>query len=295
MEVFAIGDNVVDVYVDQHKMYLGGNALNFANMATEFTDIHSNYIGNFGSDELASYVKETLNQLNVDYSYSRSLSGESGFSLVTLKDGDRKFIGSNVGGVLKDGIVISKDALKKINRSALVHFNINANLGGHTDELLSRITGPKVVYDYSDFYVSEDIQRTIDNVDLACFSMGELKKEEFKANVEMIQRIADQSTLILITRGELGAVAIMNSHIYRQPATKVAEIKDTMGAGDSFITAFSIAFAREGWKEAGIQRALLAASQFSAKQIGVNGSFGYGHDISDDLIATLEKRVVKRN
>lgn len=33
MKVIGIGDNVVDMYLDQGKMYLGGNALNFSNFA----------------------------------------------------------------------------------------------------------------------------------------------------------------------------------------------------------------------------------------------------------------------
>ena len=67
MKVFAIGDNVVDVYVDQRKMYLGGNALNFVTMATSFVDVDASYIGNFGDDYLVSYVKQTLAQVSVHF------------------------------------------------------------------------------------------------------------------------------------------------------------------------------------------------------------------------------------
>jgi len=270
MKVAAIGDNVVDIYLDQKRMYLGGNSLNFANFATEFPDVQSMYIGNFGNDELSTYVKRVLGDLSVDYSFSRELDGESGYSKVTLKNGDRVFITSNRGGVLKKGIQLSVQALSEVNQYDLVHFNIN----GNADQYLRDISGPKIVYDYSDFSSREQIRHTINQVDIACFSMGDASEETVQNLIKEVHQLStNKKLIILITRGEYGAVvSTATGKIYRQDAVKVDRVVDTMGAGDAFITAFSISLEQSE----SIPQALKIASDYSAKQIQRNGSFEHG-------------------
>lgn len=269
MKVAAIGDNVVDIYLDQKRMYLGGNSLNFANFATEFPDVQSMYIGNFGNDELSTYVKGVLGDLSVDYSFSRELDGESGYSKVTLKNGDRVFITSNRGGVLKKGIQLSPQALSEVNQYDLVHFNIN----GNADQYLRDIHGPKVVYDYSDFSSREQIEHTISQVDIACFSMGDASEKAVRNLIKEVHQLStNQKLIVLITRGEHGAVVSAAGEIYKQDAAKVDNVVDTMGAGDAFITAFSISLEQLE----SIPQALKVASDYSAKQIQRNGSFEHG-------------------
>lgn len=269
MKVAAIGDNVVDIYLDQQRMYLGGNALNFANFATEFPDVQSMYIGNFGNDELSVYIQQVLSNLSVDYQFSRILEGESGYSKVTLQNGDRVFVTSNRGGVLKKGIKLSEQALERINQCDLVHFNIN----GNADDYLSKVQGPKIIYDYSDFSSLEHIQQTINQVDIACFSMGDADEEKIQHLINELHKLTTNKQLvILITRGNHGALASAAGEIYQQDAIAVDSVKDTMGAGDAFITAFSINLKRVG----SIPQALKAAGNYSAKQIQRNGSFDHG-------------------
>lgn len=269
MEVAAIGDNVVDIYLDQKQMYLGGNALNFANFATEFSDTQSMYIGNFGNDELSDYVKRVLGELSVDYSFSRVLDGESGYSKVTLRDGDRIFVTSNRGGVLKRGIELSLKALSQVNKCDLVHFNIN----GNADQYLKRIHGPRIIYDYSDFSTHEQIQQTIRQVDIACFSMGDKDDKTVQNLIDEVHQLAtNKQLIILVTRGEHGALVSAAGKVYQQGAMKVDSIVDTMGAGDAFITAFSINLGQGK----SISKALQIASEYSAKQIQRNGSFDHG-------------------
>lgn len=270
MKVAAIGDNVVDIYLDQQTMYLGGNALNFANFATEFSGVSSMYIGNFGNDQFSDYVQQTLTTIAVDHQYARVLNGKSGYSRVTLKDGDRVFINSNKGGVLKQGIHLSADALRAVNATDLVHFNVN----GNADAYLSQINGPTIIYDYSDFTTLSDISRTLALVDIACFSKSALSDAEIATFITAVKGLPHQPNLIiLITRGAKGSLAVdAHDHRFEQPALPVTEVIDTMGAGDAFITAFSITLGQTG----SIITALKQASQFSAKQIQIHGSFGHG-------------------
>ncbi|MQS76012.1 fructoselysine 6-kinase [Lactobacillus halodurans] len=267
MRVIGVGDNVVDMYLDQKKMYLGGNALNFANFATDF-GIESAFVDVFGTDEIAEYAKSVLKKLNVDFSHSKTIIGENGHSRVTLKDNDRVFIDSNRGGVLKNGLDLSPADIKYINRFDVAHFNIN----GQSDQYLPMITRAQVVYDFSDFSDFEAYKKVAKNIDLACFSVGDLARTTIEEKVQMFQKF--EMTDILITRGNLGAIFYHNGHAFEQAAKQVKAI-DTMGAGDAFITAFSIGY----FSNKDIDSCLEMATDYAAKQVQRAGSFGNARDL----------------
>ena len=58
------------------------------------------------------------------------------------------------------------------------------------------------------------------------------------------------------------------------------EVVDTMGAGDSLITSFMVAYTDHLKKgitgETAIRESLAAAAEFASKVCGMNGAFGYG-------------------
>ena len=60
MKLIGIGDNVVDYYKDQGKIYPGGNSLNVAVMCNRLNDEQSSYIGIVGNDGAADHVLEVL-------------------------------------------------------------------------------------------------------------------------------------------------------------------------------------------------------------------------------------------
>src|SRR6056297_387686 len=99
--VIGIGDNVVDKYIHQKKMYPGGNALNFTVFARKLS-VDAAYIGIFGDDDAANHIKKVLDEIGIDYSHSVSFHGENGFARVSLEDGERVFLPGNGGGVSKN-------------------------------------------------------------------------------------------------------------------------------------------------------------------------------------------------
>ncbi|WP_137598053.1 PfkB family carbohydrate kinase [Paucilactobacillus kaifaensis] len=286
MKVAAIGDNVVDLYLNQKMMYLGGNSLNFANFASEMDSVESMYVGNFGNDVLSEYVQTTLDKLSVNHRLSRILNGASGYSLVKVEDGDRTFLGSNQGGVLQNGILLSKSNIDYLNDFDLVHFNAN----GNADEWLCKIAKPKIIYDYSDFDSIEQVRNTVKFVDIACFSMANKTNSEVANKLSEIVDISENDQIIiLITRGELGAQAYYAGHVFKQPAERVKHVVDTMGAGDSFITSFGINIMKTGITGFNIKRALKQASLYSAKNILVNGSFDHGAKVPNSFLNYIIK------
>lgn len=286
MRVLAIGDNVMDVYLDSKRMFPGGNAVNFSVMATRIPGITSGYLGNFGNDNLAELMKSTLKTFNVNIDHCRDLKGESGYSLVKVVNGDRKFLASNRGGVLNQGIKISGDK-DYINAMDLIHLSVN----GNGKEIINYISKPKIVYDYSDFSNEDEIASTIDNVDLACFSVGNVSKDRVVERARQLQRMGNDHTILLFTMGEQGAMVFARNRCYYQPAQLTNHIKDTMGAGDSFITYFSTGLLRENWDVSSIPNILKSASLFSAKQLKIDGSLGVSFNIPDLQLKELCKEM----
>lgn len=101
MKVVGIGDNVADCYHHLGLMFPGGQAFNFSAYC-QMNGVKSAYIGVFGSDSAGCHLVSVANQLGIDISHCRYVDGENGKAIIDLKNGDRVFVYSNRGGVLKE-------------------------------------------------------------------------------------------------------------------------------------------------------------------------------------------------
>ena len=85
------------------------------------------------------------------------------------------------------------------------------------------------------------------------------------------------------TAGAEGCIAYDGERYYRQLANPVTDMKDTMGAGDSFLTSFLMCYldsAKRGEDGAeAIERALDFAAGFASTVCGMEGSWGHGAPI----------------
>ena len=101
--------------------------------------------------------------------------------------------------------------------------------------------------------------------------------------------------MVIATRGAKGAFVSVDGEVYRQSPCLV-RARDTMGAGDSFITCFLVNYidgmqfaedfpeisGSEGmttireYKKAVIETSLYKAAVFSARNCQKDGSFGFG-------------------
>lgn len=276
VKVIGLGDNVVDKYEHIRTMYPGGNALNFAVYGKKL-GVSSAFLGAFGSDIEAEHVQNTIREIGVDISKCRYFDGENGCARVTLEDGDRIFLGSNAGGVLKEnGLNLTKDDLEYIRNFDLLH----AGLYGYAESELDKIRKLNILisFDFSDDFTIEEIERIAPKVDFSFFSCSHLKIDE-TLNL-MMKTYKLGSKIVLCTMGEKGALLYDGDRFYFQEP-KLVEAIDTMGAGDSFITAFLVNYLikiKENKldKETIIKVSLKEGAIFSAKTCLVEGSFGYG-------------------
>lgn len=281
MRVIGIGDNVCDKYEHQKTMYPGGQALNFSIYA-RMLGVESAYIGVFGTDEVAQHVMAALDKYQVDRSRCRQYEGENGCARVTLVDGDRVFLGSNKGGVLRDHPIELGDVdLNYIKQFALCHTSNNS----YMDSQLPRLkqAGISVSYDFSGQWVdAERVERVAPCIDYAFLSCGGAATQETAADI--CRMINGKGTgMVIATRGSEGAMLYDGTDFYTQPP-KLVEAVDTLGAGDSFAAAFLLAWLKQkdraeqdpSIRPTVLREALEQAAEFSSKTCLVYGAFGEG-------------------
>ncbi|MEH7126970.1 fructoselysine 6-kinase [Neobacillus drentensis] len=278
MKVIGVGDNVVDKYVYKKTMYPGGNALNFSVYAKQL-GVEAAYLGVFGNDRAAQHIIATLKSLEVDISHCRQHEGENGFAAVDLVDGDRVFIGGNGGGVqVEHPIVLSLEDVEYIKRFDIAHTSIYSEMNSELHKL--KESGILVSYDFSSDYNDELLEKNCQYIDISLLSCGKLADEEVESLLKRVYSYG--SKLVLGTMGSRGSVIYDGQSFYRQEPHFVQPL-DTLGAGDSFFTAFILHYITEKRKNSDIhQNAVLLKSsmeegaKFAAKTCLVDGAFGHG-------------------
>ena len=148
---------------------------------------------------------------------------------------------------------------------------MHTGLYSHTGHILEQLStlGVPLSFDFSDDFQQEEIDQKIPYVDYAFFSCSHLSHEGTK---QFLKRNHQKEGQILVaTRGSDQAIAFDGENYYYQAPDYVKAV-DTMGAGDSFITAFLLHFLKNN----NIAESMKEAAAFAAKSCLVEGSFGYG-------------------
>lgn len=291
VKVLGLGDNVCDVYLHTGTMYPGGQALNFTVYASQL-GAQADYMGVFGRDAVADHIQSVLDAKGVGRSHCRQYPGENGFARVTLVDGDRVFKGSNRGGVLQEHpIYLDEGDLTYVDGFQLVHTTNN----GFTDGLLPALhkLSPMVSYDFSFRWNEEDrVERVCPYIDFAFLSCSDLGDQE---TAQLCRRLHEKGCgVVTATRGSKGATVFDGSRFYEQ-APDLVQAVDTMGAGDSFATAMLVSICKaleaegqtmwtsELFRAETMHRALQEAAAFAAHTCLVNGAFGCGKPVPEEL------------
>ncbi len=249
VSALGFGDNVVDKYEHIKTMYPGGNCVNFAVYAKMFGAKRSAYMGYFGNDAEAEHVMYALDDIGIETVKCKQLEGENGCARATLVDGDRVFLGSNEGGIRgKTPYVLDRFDLEYIRQ-----------------------------FDFSDDSEDSYYAEVAPTVDYA-FCSFDGTDEEAREHLKKI--VSYGPKLAVASRGADGCILYDGQEYYVQKAVPIKEVVDTMGAGDSLITSFMVAYTDHLKKgitgETAIRESLAAAAEFASKVCGMNGAFGYG-------------------
>lgn len=276
LKVIGIGDNVVDVYLHQKKMYPGGNALNFSVYAQKL-GLDASYLGVFGDDIAAEHITKTLKELEIDISNCRYYEGENAFAEVNIVDGDRIFIGTNEGGIAsKNPIKLDNNDLEYIKNFELVHTSCYSQLESELKKI-SDLSIP-ISFDFSRNYDLEYIKKVCPYITFSFLSCSGLSDQKIKAKLK--ETIHYGSEIALATRGEEGATLLYKNKFFNIKAEDIKPV-DTLGAGDAFITAFLIELLKNNfsYNDHLLQKSLKAGVDFASEICHVQGAFNHGGKI----------------
>lgn len=221
----TIGDNVVDRYLDHGVMYPGGQALNVAVHARR-SGVHSSYLGVFGDDAAARFLRRVLRQEDVDLSLSRTVPGPNAYATVRHVDGDRVF--GEAVAVNAHEIVLDDRDLERLARFDVLHTGADSGLEGE----LPRLAAIRPLsYDFSD-HPDDYAEPLLPHVRIAAFSRPSATDDE----VTLLARRAHAAGVewVLITRAATGATISHGGGLYSATPAAIEPV-DTLGAGDAFL------------------------------------------------------------
>lgn len=273
MKMIAVGDNVVDCYLDQKLYYPGGNAVNVAVNCKRYGFDECAYIGIFGNDEKAEHLMWALDQEGIDYEKSRHMIGISGQPRVNLTpEGDRVFVGgpkNTVQHIVR--LRLTPEDLDYISKFDVCHTSCYSSI---EPELASIKEHCNISFDFSENRDVEYLKKVCPNVKFAFFSGSDLDLDEI---IELIKKCHSLGTEIIgVTRGGKGALFSKDRELFEQ-CIKPTEVIDTMGAGDSFIAGFLTRYTKSN----NMVESLDFAATCAAKSCKFHGGFGYPHPFND--------------
>lgn len=289
LKFIGVGDNVVDKYQNKNTMFPGGNTVNFSAYVRKF-GVASAYLGVLGSDKAATHILSVLNELGVDTSHCRKVDGPNGYATINLADGDRVFVEHNWGGVQKDHpIVFTEEDYNYIKEFDLLHTHTSI-ASSLPEESFQRFKHDNIAvsYDFSDKWTQDQLNLLCPYLTFGFFSCSHLNTPEI---LELMKIVYDLGTNIVVcTRGVEGSMLFDGQKIYCQQAFSVKAL-DTLGAGDSFISAFLSTYLGLHKKHAAghqinleereiIEECLKNGAMFAAETCMVYGAFGHGTTIA---------------
>lgn len=115
----------------------------------------------------------------------------------------------------------------------------------------------------------EELKQTLKRVDLLSVNEGEAFMLSGKRNILEAAKIIRGMgpSIIVIKRGEYGAVLITEHGVFLAPAYPGAEVKDPTGAGDSFAGALVGTLAKEGFTRESLKKDPAAAEKLLRKAV----------------------------
>ena len=313
MKILSIGDNNVDSYPSGIS-YAGGNCLNLAAYAV-MNGCTASYIGTVGNDKYGDLEKRSLSSIGVDISHIRTEHGSTSKDIIVSKHGERYFTEYDRTILDTHPIRLNKNELDFARSFDLIHSSVYSPFIPGAIEEIASLNIP-MSYDFSvewqtgytqvvgssydevmKYMKDNTMEHLCPLIDFGFFSCSNVSLKETK---ELLTKaISLGCRLAVATRGMDGSYCYDGTTFYHQKSYP-AQVIDTLGAGDSFITRFLISYLqKENWlnqiicqinhsisKEdvndylsTAITSALADAAIFASRTCSIEGAFGYGEKI----------------
>lgn len=286
--IIGIGIATMDIYCYKKMMYPGGNELNIAYDA-KLQGADAGFMGVFADDRVGSILEETLIKAGIDTSHSHHEKGSSGYALIDLKDGDRVFLDWNKKGVTDlYPLTFTEEEITYIKTFDVACISWGARVNKEKIKKLAK-AGVSICYDFYDNFTDEDIQSISPYIRYAFFSCSHISEKETK---EVLKKCTELGCKIAVgTRGSEPTIAYDGKSYYKHSIPKV-KATDTMGAGDSYTSAFLTNYLSAETDESlsaedKINTSLRKAAEFAATVVVKDGSLGVGYDVNPDKLSEI--------
>ena len=266
--LLCIGDAVVDVFTERALAYPGGNALNVAAYSRLLHGRPASFIGILGDDAYGDHISATLTALGVGQPTPRRAHGPTGQAWVRVApDGDRVFVGSNRGGVQHTlRLRLTDDDLATAAAAGSLHTSVYSSLD---DQLGPLAEVARLSYDFSDAPDLRRVEPVAPHLDVAFVSAAGLDEDERERYGEAVLGMG--ARCVVLTAGSRGSLALTAQGERLSQGVEAAEVVDTLGAGDAFISGFLLG-RRQGL---GLGASLGLAARSGAAACAFPGAFGH--------------------
>ncbi|MCX2699040.1 MULTISPECIES: PfkB family carbohydrate kinase [Brucella/Ochrobactrum group] len=280
VKILAFGDNVVDCYRDRNLMFPGGNCVNHAVFARR-TGAETAYVGAVCDDDAGRLIRRALIEEGVDVSSLRVVSGQTAYCVIETQDGDRVFVGANLG--------VSIIAPSRADIARLSDFDaIHTGRSSHVDAWLPHFAEiTKVSYDLATVQDPARIAQIAPHCFLMACSAGGGSREEALALAMSVRTAGARWSLV--TRGIEGAILAGDTGVFEVPA-KPVDALDTLGAGDTYIANVLVGLLSDLKPETILRQAAEAA----AHTCQMHGAFGHQSSMSVDLTNMMSLEEIYR-
>ena len=262
MRIACVGDNCVDDYAGEGRMYPGGNPVNVAASVCRLGG-EASYIGPVGNDRYGEFLVNALRTRGVDVSHVRAEEGSTAVSYIAVVNGERTFTGFEEG--VMAGYRPTADDIDFI----CTHDLAVTGMWGHSESALEavRARGVPTAYDSSDASFGKPAQAALPHATL--FFLSDDRSGDAELREKLRELHARGPALVTATRGSRGSLLYDGRDFIAQGIVP-CEVVDTMGAGDSYIAGFLVSWLGKR----PLAECMKAGAESAAVTIGRSGAWG---------------------
>lgn len=266
VSILTARDNVVDCYVDEGRIFAGGNALNVAVFARQ-AGAKTAYAGTVGTDAAGALIQAALAGADVSTEFLQVRDGSTAYCVIGRNNGDRVFREAGLG---VSGAELPREFIPRASVFDAVHLSQSSAVADMVPDLA---VASLVSFDFSTNRDASLLRSVTPHCFLASFSEAGLTCDEGLALAS--QAVTLGATWSLVTRGRAGAVLVGTERSYDIPAAETSLV-DTLGAGDTFIATLLVGLL-EGTNPS---EAMASASEAAAVTCSRLGAFGEGRSLT---------------
>lgn len=234
IRIACVGDNCVDYYDNTNEAFPGGNPVNVAVYVCRLGG-KSSYLGAVGNDANGEMLCAAVKAKGVDTSHVQVLPGATALSHVCRIDGERVF-GDYEEGVMADFVLRDEDIEFMCRHDLVV-----SGRWGHAEGELHKVSacGIPVAFDCAENPLDGSSLVALPHTDIAFFADDNSDETALQEKIKAVAALGPK--LVVATRGSIGSMAYDGEKFFTYGIVP-CEVGDTMGAGDSYIAGFLMAW-----------------------------------------------------